>query len=85
MGPIPGAGALNLGSEFSRVLNSVEDVKSRRSRGGKRIAYHQEPLPRKGISLMPLKNEEVLLLIHQTVQKKESHLVHPTKASLVLP
>jgi len=40
MGPIPGAGALNLGSEFSRVLNSVEDVKSRNSRGGKRIAYH---------------------------------------------
>lgn len=40
MGPILGAGAPNLGSEFSRVLNSVEDVKNRCSRGGKRIAYH---------------------------------------------
>ena len=27
MGPILGAGTLHFGSEFSRILNSVEDIK----------------------------------------------------------
>lgn len=83
MGPILGTGTLHFDSEVFRVLNSAEDVKVDVQVEEIVLPYHQEALPRKGISLMPLKNEEVPLLIHQTVQKKESHLAHPSKASLV--